>query len=175
MAESILGRIGQLLRANVNAILDEAEDPEKMLDQLVRDYTSNIAEAESAVAQTVGNLRLLEDDQKEAKSAVGEWGQKAGVASKKADELRVQPATRHGDCDQASPAGAGPLARPSRFATRKIDLSAACLTMRRRLDVLHASARRKILRRDVGPRLSIVARDVEWSSGDIIKVGAKIV
>lgn len=89
MAESILGRIGQLLRANVNAILDEAEDPEKMLDQLVRDYTSNIAEAESAVAQTVGNLRLLEDDQKEAKSAVGDWGQKAGVASKKADELRA--------------------------------------------------------------------------------------
>lgn len=93
MAESILGRIGQLLRANVNAILDEAEDPEKMLDQLVRDYTSNIAEAESAVAQTVGNLRLLEDDHKEAKSAVDEWGQKAAVASKKADELRAAAKT----------------------------------------------------------------------------------
>lgn len=89
MAQSILGRIGQLLRANVKAILDEAEDPEKMLDQLVRDYTANIAEAESAVAQTVGNLRLLEDDQHEAKAAVDEWGQKAIVASKKADELRA--------------------------------------------------------------------------------------
>ena len=41
---SILGRIGQLVRANVNAMLDEAEDPEKMLDQLIRDFTSNIAE-----------------------------------------------------------------------------------------------------------------------------------
>ena len=59
---SILGRIGQLVRANVNAMLDEAEDPEKMLDQLIRDFTNNIAEAEEAVAQTVGNLRLLEDD-----------------------------------------------------------------------------------------------------------------
>ena len=59
---SILGRIGQLVRANVNAILDSAEDPEKMLDQLVRDFTNNIAEAEDAVAQTIGNLRLVEDD-----------------------------------------------------------------------------------------------------------------
>ncbi len=49
---SILGRIGQLVRANVNAMLDEAEDPEKMLDQLIRDFTNNIAEAEEAVAQT---------------------------------------------------------------------------------------------------------------------------
>ena len=89
MAQSILGRIGQLLRANVNAILDEAEDPEKMLDQLVRDYTASITEAESAVAQTVGNLRLLEDDQREARKAVEEWGSKAMVASKKADELRT--------------------------------------------------------------------------------------
>ena len=89
MAQTILGRIGQLLRANVNAILDEAEDPEKMLDQLVRDYTANITEAESAVAQTVGNLRMVEDDEKEARKAVTEWGEKAAVASKKADELRT--------------------------------------------------------------------------------------
>jgi phage shock protein A len=88
MAQSILGRIGQLLRANVNAILDEAEDPEKMLDQLVRDYTANITEAEAAVAQTIGNLRLLEDDQREARGAVDDWGAKARAASKKADAMR---------------------------------------------------------------------------------------
>ena len=66
---SILGRIGQLVRANVNALLDQAEDPEKMLDQLIRDFTNNIAEAEEAVAQTVGNLRLMEDDAREAREA----------------------------------------------------------------------------------------------------------
>jgi phage shock protein A len=86
---SILGRIGQLVRANVNAILDSAEDPEKMLDQLVRDFTNNIAEAEEAVAQTVGNLRLVEDDAREARAAVDEWGRKAQAASRRADELRT--------------------------------------------------------------------------------------
>ena len=88
MAQTILGRIGQLVQANVNAILDQAEDPEKMLDQLLRDYTNNISEAEEAVALTVGNLRLAEDDHREALEAARDWGQKAGAASRKADELR---------------------------------------------------------------------------------------
>jgi phage shock protein A len=93
MAQSILGRIGQLVRANVNAALDAAEDPEKMLDQLVRDYTSNIKEAEDAAAQTIGNLHMLEDDQREATEALQEWGQKASLASRRADELRASGQT----------------------------------------------------------------------------------
>ena len=86
---TILGRIGQLVRANINAMLDQAEDPERMLDQLVRDFTNNIAEAEEAVAQTVGNLRLLEDDHREAQQALQEWGSKARAAARKADEVRA--------------------------------------------------------------------------------------
>jgi phage shock protein A len=88
MAQSILGRIGQLVRANINAMIDQAEDPEKMLDQLIRDFTDNIRDAEHAVAETVGNLRLTEDDHREAVEAVNEWGQKALAASRKAEELR---------------------------------------------------------------------------------------
>ena len=86
---SILGRMGQLVRANVNAILDSAEDPEKMLNQMVVDYTNNIRDAEQAVAQTIGNLRLLEGDAKEAREAIGDWGSKALAASHKADEFRA--------------------------------------------------------------------------------------
>lgn len=87
--QSILGRIGQLTRANINALLDKAEDPEKMLDQLVRDYTNSIAEAQDAVAQTIGNLRLAEADHAEDVAAVKEWGAKALAASQKADALRA--------------------------------------------------------------------------------------
>jgi phage shock protein A len=86
---TILGRVGQLLRANINAMLDGAEDPQKMLDQLVRDFTNNMSEAEDAVAQTIGNLRMVEDDAKEASAAEADWGAKAVAASKKADELRA--------------------------------------------------------------------------------------
>jgi phage shock protein A len=94
---TILGRIGQLIRANINAMLDSAEDPEQMLDQLVRDFTNNIAEAEEAVAQTVGNLRLLEDDHREAQQAQAEWGQKAEAAARKADEVRGSGNTSEAD------------------------------------------------------------------------------
>ena len=87
---SILGRVGQLVRANINAILDSAEDPERMLDQLVRDFTDNIAEAEEAVAQTIGNLRLIEDDSREARAASTEWLDKATAASRRADQLRTE-------------------------------------------------------------------------------------
>ena len=94
---SILGRISQLVRANVNALLDGAEDPEKMLDQLVRDFTNNIAEAEEAVAQTIGNLRLVEDDAREARAAATDWGGKAAAASRRADQLRGEGNATEGD------------------------------------------------------------------------------
>ncbi len=86
--QSILGRIAQLTRANVNALIDKAEDPQKMLDQMVRDYTDSIAEAERAVAQTIGNLRLAEADHAEDVASAKEWGAKALAASQKADQLR---------------------------------------------------------------------------------------
>jgi phage shock protein A len=86
---TILGRVGQLLRANINSMIDGAEDPEKMLDQLVRDFTNNMRAAEDAVAQTIGNLRMVEDDAKEAGAARDDWASKASAASNKADELRA--------------------------------------------------------------------------------------
>jgi phage shock protein A len=94
---TILGRVGQLLRANINGLLDHAEDPEKMLDQLIRDFTNNMSEAEEAVAQTIGNLRMVEDDAKEARDTAADWGAKAAAASKKADELRAAGNTADAD------------------------------------------------------------------------------
>ena len=88
--QTILGRIAQLARANVNALIDSAEDPAKMLYQMVRDYTSNISEAEAAIAQTIGNLRLAEADRDDDVAAVTEWGGKARAASAKADALRAE-------------------------------------------------------------------------------------
>ncbi len=86
--QSILGRIAQLTRANINALIDSAEDPERMLDQMIRDYTNNIADAEDAVAQTIGNLRMMEADAREATETATEWGAKASAAATKAQDLR---------------------------------------------------------------------------------------
>ena len=90
MKQSIFGRMAQLAKANINSLLDQAEDPQKMLDQMVRDYTNSIAEAESAVAQTIGNLRMLQDDYNEDVKNSKDWGNKALAASRKADEYRAK-------------------------------------------------------------------------------------
>ena len=95
--QSIFGRIAQLAKANINSLLDSAEDPKQMLDQMVRDYSNSIADAESAIAETIGNLRLLEDDHREDVEAATEWGGKALAASRKADELRATGATADAD------------------------------------------------------------------------------
>ena len=95
--QSIIGRITQLAKANINAMLDQAEDPGLMLDQMVRDYTNSIAEAEGAIAQTIGNLRLLEQDHAEDVRNAADWGSKALAASRKADELRTAGNTADAD------------------------------------------------------------------------------
>lgn len=95
--QSILGRISQLVRANINALLDQAEDPQLMLDQLVRDFTNSIAEAEAAVAQTIGNLRLMEQDHAEDLESAADWGRKALAASTKGSELRAAGNTEDAD------------------------------------------------------------------------------
>lgn len=95
--ESIFGRMSQLLRANINALIDKAEDPAKMIDQLIRDYTNEIVEAENAVAQTIGNLRLAEKDYEADIQAASDWGQKALAASTKADGARTAGNTAEAD------------------------------------------------------------------------------
>ncbi len=87
--QTILGRISQLAKANISALIDRAEDPEKMLNQLVTDFTNSIAEAEEAVAQTIANTRMAEEDMEIDRDAVQEWGRKAAAASTKAEQLRT--------------------------------------------------------------------------------------
>lgn len=84
---SIFSRLFRIGKSNANAALDALEDPQKMLDQQVRDYTDNIAQAESAVAQTIGNLRMQEEDHKKAAQEAVQWGNKALSASNKAEEF----------------------------------------------------------------------------------------
>lgn len=88
----ILGRIGNILRANINDAIDGAEDPQKMIDQYIRDFTNDIAEAEQAVAQAVGNLRLAEDDLGRANADVQDWGSKAAAAATRASQVPADAA-----------------------------------------------------------------------------------
>ena len=45
----VIDRVSRLVRANVNDLLDQAEDPEIMIDQILRDMESNIADGRKQV------------------------------------------------------------------------------------------------------------------------------
>lgn len=94
---STVNRVAQLVRANVHAALDAAEDPEKMLDQFVRDYTTSIQEAETAVTETIGHLRLMQRDRQDAAEKHADWGRKALAASSQAERLRSSGKVREAD------------------------------------------------------------------------------
>ncbi len=86
----IMDRLSRLLRANINDALDRAEDPEKMLDQILRDMQGNIQTAREQVANMIAQEKELEADLREAEKLSGEWQEKArrAVAAGKDDLAR---------------------------------------------------------------------------------------
>lgn len=97
--QTVVGRISNLLRANIHAALDQAEDPEKMLDQFVRDFTDNIKQAEVSVAETIGRLRLMEKDRVDAQKEADSWKTKAIAASDRAESRRAKGQIKQADSD----------------------------------------------------------------------------
>jgi phage shock protein A len=73
----ILDRVSQLVRANVNDMLDRAEDPEKMITQILRDMQENIGEARQAVASMIAQEKELEIDLAQTRKLASEWQSKA--------------------------------------------------------------------------------------------------
>lgn len=73
----IMDRLSRLIRANINDLIDSAEDPEKMLNQILRDMESTIAQARKQVQEMIVQQKLLEADRDEARRLAQEWGLKA--------------------------------------------------------------------------------------------------
>lgn len=84
----ILNRLTTISRANINAMLDNAEDPEKMLDQMIRDMRDNIAQARTEVAKMIADDKEIEANVQRSQELVDEWQHKAELAvQKNVDEL----------------------------------------------------------------------------------------
>jgi phage shock protein A len=73
----ILDRLSTLVRANINDLIDKAEDPEKMIDQILRDMESNIGQARQQVAAMIAQEKELQIDYNETSKLATEWGEKA--------------------------------------------------------------------------------------------------
>jgi phage shock protein A len=90
----ILDRVSTLLRANINDLLDKAEDPEKMLEQILRDMESQIAEARNAVATMIAQEKELKADLEENERLTVEWQKKAELAISRDNEALAREALK---------------------------------------------------------------------------------
>jgi phage shock protein A len=76
------------VRANLNDLVDKAEDPEKMIKQVILDMQNQLLQVKTQVAIAIADQHLLEKKQKENEDKVAEWMRKAELAvDKKQDDL----------------------------------------------------------------------------------------
>ena len=63
---SLLDRVSTLLRANLNDLVEKAEDPERMLKQIVLDMENQLLQVKTQVAIAIADQHLLEKKRAEA-------------------------------------------------------------------------------------------------------------
>lgn len=83
---SILGRITDLISANVNSMLDRAEDPEKMANEYLRQLTNELYEVRTGVATAMADEMRLEQRRVSEFGEVTQWQSKAEAALRAGDE-----------------------------------------------------------------------------------------
>jgi phage shock protein A len=97
----ILDRMSRLVRANVNDLIDRAEDPEKMIDQIIRDMQTNITDARRQVAAMIAQEKTLDADLRESRELSAEWETKARRAVEAGkDDLAREALRRKRDSDE---------------------------------------------------------------------------
>jgi len=85
---ALLDRVATLVRANLNDLVDRAENPEKMLKQVILDMENQFMQVKTQVAIALADLHVLEKKKKENDEKHGAWMRKAELAvDKKDDEL----------------------------------------------------------------------------------------
>jgi phage shock protein A len=92
---AIFQRLGTLLKSNVNDAISKAEDPEKMLNQMLLDMQQQMVEAKKQVAVAIADEKRLQKQFEQEKALAVEWEKKAMLAVKAGnDELAKQALLR---------------------------------------------------------------------------------
>ena len=100
---ALLERVSTLIRANLNDMIDKAEDPEKLIKQVILDMQNQLLQVKTQVAIAIADQHLLEKKRKENEDAAAEWRRKAEMAvDKKQDDLARAALERSISSDELS-------------------------------------------------------------------------
>jgi phage shock protein A len=85
---ALLERVSTLVRANLNDLIDKAEDPEKMIKQVILDMQNQLLQVKTQVAIAIADQHVLDKKRQENEEKTAEWVRKAEMAvDKKQDDL----------------------------------------------------------------------------------------
>jgi phage shock protein A len=83
---AVLERVATLIRANLNDLIDRAEDPEKMIKQVILDMENQLLQVKTQVAISMADHHLLQKKQAEQADRAAEWMRKAELAVDKGQD-----------------------------------------------------------------------------------------
>ena len=83
---ALLERVATLIRANLNDLIDKAEEPEKMIKQVILDMQNQLLQVKTQVAIAIADQHLLMKKQQENEQASNEWVRKAELAVEKGQD-----------------------------------------------------------------------------------------
>lgn len=102
---ALLERVTTLLRANVNDLIDKAEDPAKVLKQLLLDMENQLIQVKTQVAIAIADQHLLEKKKQEHDDASANWHRKAELAVGKGEDELARAALDRSISHEQSAAG----------------------------------------------------------------------
>src|SRR6185295_17123482 len=92
----LLDRVSTLIRANLNDLVDRAEDPSKMIKQVILDMENQLLQVKTQVAISIADQHMLEKKEQESVEKTTEWMRKAEIAVDKGqDDLARAALERH--------------------------------------------------------------------------------
>ena len=99
----LMDRVSTLLRANLNDLIDRAEDPSKMIKQVILDMENQLLQVKTQVAISIADQHMLEKKQKENEAKAAEWMRKAELAVDRGqDDLARAALERHKSCERTT-------------------------------------------------------------------------
>ncbi|MCT7969150.1 PspA/IM30 family protein [Laspinema sp. D1] len=82
----LFDRIMRVIRANINSLINKAEDPEKILEQTMIEMQEDLTQLRQAVAQAIATQKRTERQYSQAQSTADEWYRRAQLALQKGDD-----------------------------------------------------------------------------------------
>ncbi|MEM6291509.1 MAG: PspA/IM30 family protein [Myxococcota bacterium] len=88
----LFSRLGTLIRSNINELINKAEDPEKMLNQVLVDMKAQLVEAKKQVAVAIADEKRIKKQYEQEAAKAAEWERKAMLAVKAGDDSLARAA-----------------------------------------------------------------------------------